>query len=440
MACELAEQPPLLAKQPAEPDVAKCSHLPSPASSSQLPKTFHLGTRSSGTGDIRSPRALSATLSDPHFQRRLVFFVRHGESEWNRGKDTWALDAVFRMATRRDHALSEAGVNQARRLEGDILRAMALRRDDGQESRAFLEACFVHARTALCSPLTRAVQTAAVGLRPLLVVVGHPVRPPLQLRLMKEIRERRNRGGRDTIGTRRGSAVKVKVKTWLAKKMGDNFACEYDGILDSIDYSDVQGQWWDVREETGRAVSQRMGLFVEELCSVPQGLTPIIAVGHSHFFREMFRRYAGHGEGAKEFKHKVISNCGVVAVTFEFPPGGMPRITSQRLIFTSSLVEPGGFAECASGPRAAVVAILVFVLTGLVQVSGWAESGRAGQAVSIGLLLAQALQRFMSPSSLWVVVPLWVVCAISLWYLDLHCGRLDDADCHCHNDDEHVTS
>jgi broad specificity phosphatase PhoE len=332
------------------------------------------------------------------------------------------MDAVCKMVTRHDHVLSFEGVQQARRLEGDILRAITLRRDPVQvpEQQAVLEADFLRAGTVLCSPLTRAVQTATVALRPLLHKVGSSLSRPLQLRLLRDIRERRRRGGRDTTGTRRGSQVSEKVRRQLGTPGGSTAAREYDSIIACIDYSDVEDQWWDVRAESKDAMQARIEAFVEELRSTPAELAPIIVVGHSFFFREVFRRFGGQEPGARPFQTKVLSNCGVVAVTLTFPEGSDPCITSQQLIFSSVLVDSSKLSRllrASAGPKfAALASLLVFAGYG-VEAAGNLRSGKLLGAIGLGLLLAQALQRFLLSRFLWTATPLWAACTLLVWLI-----------------------
>jgi hypothetical protein len=203
--------------------------------------------------------------------------------------------------------------------------------------------------------------------------------------------------------------------------MGDNNLQDYDFAIGNIDYSGVEEQWWDVREESQAAVEHRLDVFVEELRTIPLEQTPIIAVGHSMFFREFFRRYAG--EGAGEFQEKVLSNCGVVALTIDFQDDENPCIVSQRLIFTSHLISRPGLRDTllmvATGPRTAAVASIVVLLCSLFEAMGGIpfRVEHVFGAMCLGILLAQALQRFLFSKRLWTVTPLWPLCAICVWVL-----------------------
>jgi len=269
----------------------------------------------------------------------------------------------------------------------------------------------------LCSPLTRAVQTATVGLRPLLAPQSTspaPRREPLRLRLAADIRERRNLGGLDTVGTCPGQSVPGRVQRCLEKAVGADLASEYYGIIDAIDYDDVEEQWWDARPESPAAVEQRMGSFVGLLRALPQEQDSVIAIGHSHFFREVFRRYASADAG--DFRTKVLSNCGVVAATFSFGEGLGTRIVAQRLIFSSALVErPGPLLSVLAGPagpRWAVLSSLSIFVAECVRRLDLHATAAAVAAAGMGLLLAQALQRWLLPWRPEAVVLLWVLCSL----------------------------
>jgi len=139
--------------------------------------------------------------------------------------NTWAFDAILKMVTRHDHPLSAEGLSQARRLEGDVLRCLVFRRicQGSPGAGSEMEGRFLAARVVLCSPLTRAIQTATVGLRPLLKSneIGSPQNAPPCVRLIRDIRERRNLGGRDTVGTCRGPGVQDRTRRCLRKVWGE---------------------------------------------------------------------------------------------------------------------------------------------------------------------------------------------------------------------------
>lgn len=140
---------------------------------------------------------LHALPPPPQSQRKTVFLIRHGESKWNaakRGKN------VYRMVREHDHPLNEDGYRQALALQ-HALRAAVDAKESARGSAGSAEVGspssmqqLANAGAMWASPLTRAVQTALVGLAPILRAEG----ATLQLKL--NVREKKNFGGFDSIG------------------------------------------------------------------------------------------------------------------------------------------------------------------------------------------------------------------------------------------------
>lgn len=120
------------------------------------------------------------------------------------------MNAVGMLA--RDHPLNELGVNQAQNLNDAWKAASSENKvDDKVQS-------FMAADVAFASPLTRATQTAVVAL------AGHPTVAKSGLKLLRSVREVKNIGGLDTLGVAVGDAIAVRVRTELAKIVGDETA------------------------------------------------------------------------------------------------------------------------------------------------------------------------------------------------------------------------
>jgi len=198
--------------------------------------------------------------------------------------------AVVGMMTHKDHKLSRKGVQQAQELEEFV----------GQCS------CFQDAKAVICSPLTRAIETAVIGLRPLL-----QQKKRLGVKLMANARERRNFGGRDTSGTRTGADILVKVKDSIKDP-------SYHSFVDRVDVRDVENPWWNDEREDSRQMQDRIWRFVEELRYAPDCF---VVVGHSHFLRELFGLFGCQDDPRSDFCRKKISNGGVVMVTLDFSSG-----------------------------------------------------------------------------------------------------------------------
>ncbi len=127
----------------------------------------------------------------PLYQRKVLFFIRHGESRWNEAMRT---KDVKEIITRVDHSLTREGIENAidlhdmwhqhRPLHALFQEDSAAASFDGI-STAQLEDEFVGADMVFSSPLTRAVQTAQ------LVLHDHPAvvrRGIVLLRAAREIK------------------------------------------------------------------------------------------------------------------------------------------------------------------------------------------------------------------------------------------------------------
>ncbi|KAJ1618366.1 hypothetical protein T492DRAFT_892177, partial [Pavlovales sp. CCMP2436] len=153
-----------------------------------------------------------------HYKKR-VFIIRHGESTWNQAQHRG-----------NDHPLNVQGIGQARRLadalaaEQRLLRAQeaaaasATAGGEGEmeEAPVGLSALgeMLRADEFWSSPLTRALQTCLVGLRPAL-----------------RERQRKNRGGNDTIGSALGAdAMRVRALAGLRAGCGPSELAEMEAV------------------------------------------------------------------------------------------------------------------------------------------------------------------------------------------------------------------
>jgi len=126
-----------------------------------------------------------------------VYLIRHGQSRWNEAQKK---RDVVGLVRRIDHQLTEAGVRQARALSTELAssskagEAAPLDRDG--------LAAVLAADAVWCSPLSRALQAALLGMGPVLSRKGPTPAPPLVLKPV--LREKKIFGGLDTLGSRRG--------------------------------------------------------------------------------------------------------------------------------------------------------------------------------------------------------------------------------------------
>lgn len=246
--------------------------------------------------------------------RRSVFFVRHGESVWNRAQSKLQL---HEMARTTDHPLTKKGRDQA---EG-LCRRLGMVRETGEDSSA---EGMLHPDVVYISPLTRAVQTAIIGLGPVLTQSGTS---PVEMVLMANAREKQNFGGLDTQSTKLGSLIVQNTleETYSLYTGASEGAAE--AILDAFsklrfDAEEVLDSWWcDTPLESSAQLKVRMHEFMCQLAFSPH--RTIVVVGHSHFFREIMKTYISeefrtkNKDFAKDLSTGKLMNCGVVRVDLD---------------------------------------------------------------------------------------------------------------------------
>lgn len=255
-----------------------------------------------------------------------VFLVRHGESLWNKAQREHNAKAMLEQV---DHGLSKDGLRQCHNLEAKIRAVLAS--DPTKCSEAEDE--FVNAEVVLSSPLTRAIQTALVGVSPILARVR-------SLRLCRNARERRNRGGRDTTGTAMGqSEISSRVRKAFASADEDEGSiAKYMEV--QLDATEAADRWWNSSKESASAVRARMDEFLAQLRFLQQ--ERIVVVGHSHFFRVLLQQHmrsdaAVHGATKDELLTKKLTNCGVLKLTLDFNYGRDRPITVAELLLETKL-------------------------------------------------------------------------------------------------------
>ena len=287
----------------------------------------------------------------PPVQKR-IFFIRHGQSEWNRAtEETFSLRDVFTL----DHPLSNRGVAEAESLRQRILRASRIgtltTAEDLVDANEFLSA-----PTVISSPLTRALQTAMITLR------DHPVVQRQGIRLISDVRELKNTISLDTISKYRGDEIadrcrrkltimskldreRVRRARTTAAMLGhDTDTAETNAVPHGsaptfkwtnidVDSFDSRDDWWDLIETPAEKV-EHVRRLVMMLRMLPHRRA--VVVGHSLCFKAMVRRYGanaletpkrkkdisvGNKGVSEDFKRKKLENCAVVALDFDFSYG-----------------------------------------------------------------------------------------------------------------------
>lgn len=276
--------------------------------------------------------------------KRTVYFVRHGESTWNKAQSK--LD-LYEMGRQTDHPLSTKGRDQAENLSSLI-----------EKAHPDKDSTLLKPDVVYVSPLTRAIQTAVIGLRKVLSQPGFG-----ELVLMANAREKQNLGGFDSQPQKIGSdVIKRTLDELVVLYKGEQSS---DGVVDSFrnlkfDTQEVQDRWWNnVAAESDTQVKARLEEFMAQLKYSRH--KSIVVVGHSHFFRAVFKQFlstdfrerADKKDFARDLSTKKLSNCGVARLDLDpgITSGGI--ITDVELILGTELVGDGGLKElckCSAPP------------------------------------------------------------------------------------------
>lgn len=182
----------------------------------------------------------------------------------------------------------------------------------------------------ISSPLTRAFQTC--------MIAAHPVtKTGKTIFLQPSCREKRNLGGRDSAGDCIGQEILIKAKTNCVEHLGQETA---NTIFDNYkyDFAEVEKKWWtDV--EVMNVFRRRLYDFIQRIrfCNFEK----ILVVGHSHFFRALLCEHMHPTNPtsyiAHEMKKKVIANCAVARVHFDFLNHPTEFVNDVEMMFGTGL-------------------------------------------------------------------------------------------------------
>ena len=263
--------------------------------------------------------------SERYSGRRVIYLVRHGESVWNKAQDEKRIDVMLSDV---DHPLNATGRAQAETL-------LAALRKGGAQADELLDA-----EAVMCSPLTRAVQTCLIGLEPLLL------RGAGVVHLNPNLREKRNAGGKDSSGKWVGAQLERGVHSALDKLFADEPARA--ATLKSVPFGleHVQNKWWLGSKESVDLVKERIAeLMYQVRFAEPRSQ---VIVGHSHYFRELFRHFAapactladaaGKVLPVAEMTGKKLSNAGVAKCVLDFDAHPDAPVVEVQLLFGTELV------------------------------------------------------------------------------------------------------
>ena len=237
-----------------------------------------------------------------------VFLVRHGQSRWNAAKSAGGSAGVVDRLKETDHPLSALGCEQAQHLCSQVEETMHST-EESSLGKLFSEVEVVYA-----SPLTRATQTAIIGVNPIIRSTKR------KLILTRYAREKRNRGGRDTNGSERGVGIVKRVQTETAKLFDGHIPNVVDCA--AIDHSQVDLRWWNDNAENKEEFSERLRELANLIRWSPY--KNIMIVGHSHCFRGLVNQLISpnatlpQGVSFSDLQHKKLSNCGMMHTVLDF--------------------------------------------------------------------------------------------------------------------------
>ena len=320
---------------------------------------------------------------------RHVFFLRHGESKWNRAQSNLDLKGMWSTV---DHPLNDTGRDQAASLRDKIvdyiskhrgstealpapLRNTLVTPDSGdaegswqqqrnqeagesaasaamepEAERALIE-MFLNTTTIWASPLTRATCTALVALEPLLCKpsgdkqlssLSRQQRP--QLVLTPNAREKRTLGGKDSSGCAIGDDA---INGHIRGAMDALFASVRDTQRDrleklkavQLETLQCREKWWSSYKESNDVLSHRIDELFSQI-RYCEGNGPVIVVGHSFYIRQVIRKLSGSEllrrsvVAERLSKHKV-GNAGLLHCEMDFTQPAGSNIKDLHLMFGS---------------------------------------------------------------------------------------------------------
>mmetsp|Transcript_35901 Transcript_35901/g.69733 ORF Transcript_35901/g.69733 Transcript_35901/m.69733 type:complete len:361 (-) Transcript_35901:199-1281(-) len=165
--------------------------------------------------------------------------------------------------------------------------------------------------------------------------------------LVSAVREKRNLNiSYDSTGKYRGMKIVEKALERLPGQpgsatpdQGERLTMLDEGAWDEItkastriDVSDTTDCWWSELAEDERVIRARMADFLSLMQFTP--FSKIIVVGHSQFFREIFKRNLSteyktkNPQIASDLTKDVLSNCSVMQMTMEF---SVPSISDYKM-------------------------------------------------------------------------------------------------------------
>lgn len=288
-------------------------------------------------------------------QRRVVYFVRHAESQWNQAQSKLDLQELTKTD---DHSLSMKGCKQCVTVRKTVQEA--LRRGDKHAKN------ILNADAFYVSPLTRAIQTAVIAFGPLLVAnqprpaAGRPQQRG-QLMLMGSAREKQNFGGFDSMSDKKGREILNHTYHELLGLLleDDESRDEVTNAFRTLqwDVQDAEEEWWCSKaSDTAEELDLRLKDFMSQLLYTPHENS--VVVGHSHFFRSVFKGFL-----SEEFREKEVNftkqltkekmdNGGIIRVELD-PSRSLldgPIVNVELVLGSRLIADGGGMMACCKPP------------------------------------------------------------------------------------------
>jgi broad specificity phosphatase PhoE len=288
--------------------------------------------------ELQGKCLISLCRVQPSDAPRVLYLVRHGQSIWNEAVSDLAL---HRMIAQVDHPLNTTGIAQAGQLASHWKAAAA-----GVGHVSEYEREFINADTVFSSPMTRAFQTALVGLH------THPALAKSGITLLPLAREIKKTFAMDTVGLAIGAEVPVRAFALLEKMVPNPPEDMFGRDMVAIDVGQLGEPWWTRLHsvDTDTELGDRMH---DLLCRVRYGSAECaILVGHSLFFRELLRRYlcdrfrSAVPVFARQLMSDKLCNAGCLRLSLDW--SSQRCIADVALVFGSKLVTSQKIWTCGA--------------------------------------------------------------------------------------------
>jgi len=261
-------------------------------------------------------------LVDEPPKEKWVFLIRHGQSKWNAAKREFDLYTAFGII---DHGLTKKGAEQADELNKKMDEIKWKIRPEPMYQ------AFFGAKKVYSSPLSRAAESAVIGLR------NHPHVKAHGIQLLADAREKRTMMGMDCTGQFRGSKIISHIQSEFKEIYGE---VPEDVKNVKVDPNDALHRWWNEKGESSSGFAQRVDQAMKTIMF--DQADSIIVVCHSMVIRHIFRRYISPEFSRKDevtahdLAYEKLQNMGVTAMRIDRTK--FECIQSAALMFDSKVL------------------------------------------------------------------------------------------------------